>query len=57
MKVFDLKGRLVNTLINKEMETGRYSIAWNAEKLTSGLYLIQLETSIMKLTTKAVLVK
>ncbi|MBT7616615.1 MAG: T9SS type A sorting domain-containing protein [Calditrichaeota bacterium] len=57
MKVYDPNGRLVNTIINKEMEIGRHTIAWNAENLSSGLYLIQLETNQIKLATKVVLTK
>ena len=57
MKVFDLSGRLVKTLISKEMKSGRLSIAWKAENVTSGLYLIHLDTNQKKLSTKVVLAK
>ena len=37
IKVFDILGNEVETLINEEKRTGTYEITWNAEKLPSGV--------------------
>lgn len=54
LKVFDISGRLINTLINQSQSVGNHVIQWNAESLTSGIYLAKMdasgETHIQKLT-------
>ena len=47
IKVFDLLGREVKTLLNENMNTGTYNIQWNAEdnsgkKAASGVYICTL---------------
>ena len=42
LKVFDLLGREVATLVNEEKPLGTYEVAWNAENFTSGVYVYQL---------------
>lgn len=51
LSVYDLNGRLVEVLINQMMEEGYYEIAWQAQYLTSGIYVLKLETST-SLSTK-----
>ena len=53
MKVFDVLGRDVATLVNEMKAAGIYSISFNAARLSSGVYFCQLqagnETQIKKL--------
>ena len=42
LKVFDVLGREVATLVNEEMSPGRYERTFNARGLASGVYLYQL---------------
>ncbi len=42
LKVFDILGREVATLVNQNQEPGRYSIHWNAENFSSGIYFYRL---------------
>ena len=44
LEVFDIRGRLVQELLNSEMDAGYYSIPWDASHLSSGLYFIKLES-------------
>ena len=37
--VYNLKGQLMSTLVNKNVYPGSYSLAWDASDLTSGLYI------------------
>ena len=44
LKVFDLSGRLVTTLIEGELQGGHHSVEFNAEDLHAGVYIYRLET-------------
>jgi hypothetical protein len=44
LKVFDLLGREVATVVDKNMEAGRHSINWSAEGLATGVYVYTLST-------------
>ncbi len=41
--IFDLNGRLVETLSSGVMTAGAHTVSWNAEGLPSGVYLARLE--------------
>jgi hypothetical protein len=43
IKVFDVLGNEIATLVNEEKPTGRYEVEFNAEKLSSGIYFYQLK--------------
>jgi hypothetical protein len=43
INVFNSLGQLVETLIDKEMESGYHEVNFNASKLASGVYLYQLQ--------------
>jgi hypothetical protein len=44
LKVFDILGRVVATLVNEPKQAGEYEVEFNADKygLTSGVYFYQL---------------
>jgi hypothetical protein len=43
LKVFDIMGREIATLVNEQKPYGDYSIEWNASGLVSGLYFCKLQ--------------
>ncbi|NOX66409.1 MAG: T9SS type A sorting domain-containing protein [Chlorobi bacterium] len=43
LKVYDILGREVATLVNKEQSAGNYEVQFNASSLTSGIYFYQLK--------------
>jgi hypothetical protein len=45
IKVFDLTGREVATILNKEMTAGSYTVTYNASMLATGVYFYKLTTS------------
>jgi len=57
IKVFDILGNEIETLVNEEKQIGTYEITWNAENLTSGIYLYQLRAGSYLHTKKMVLMK
>ena len=57
LKVFDLSGREVTTLINKHVQTGSHQVIWNTDPIPSGLYLVRLESASRVNTRKVAVVK
>ena len=44
IKVFNIKGQMIETLLHKQKKNGENSIVWNANEYSSGVYFIQLYT-------------
>jgi hypothetical protein len=57
LHIFDIIGRLVETLINEDVHSGEFEIMWNAGENPSGIYFIKLETENTSITRKVVLIK
>jgi uncharacterized protein (UPF0218 family) len=57
LKIYDILGKEVTTLINEEKQAGKYSIDFNASKLSSGVYLYELRSNEYKSTKKLLLMK
>jgi len=57
VKVFDILGREVATLVNTTLNSGEYTIPWNAAGLTSGVYFFRVEAGKFAATRKALLLK
>ena len=57
LKVFDINGKEVATLVNEKMNTGSYTMKFNAASLSSGIYYYSLKTSTNTITNKMLLVK
>ena len=55
--IFDIKGRLVESLVSDEHENGFYQQSWNGGNVASGLYFIKLSTGKKTLTKKMILLK
>jgi len=57
LKVFDVLGREVATLVDEFMQAGTYKTNFNASGLTSGVYFYQLSTGSFNETKKLILMK
>jgi chitinase len=57
LKVYDILGRELVTLVNEELPSGRYSIPWNASSFSNGVYLYRLTAGSFNQTKRMVLVK
>lgn len=55
--VYDITGRKVQTLVNGNLDFGEYSIPFNADDLSSGVYIYRLSIDDMVFTKKMTLVK
>jgi hypothetical protein len=56
IKVYDLFGNEVATLVNEEKPAGSYSVNWIAANLKSGIYFYSLKTGALSVTKKMVLI-
>ncbi len=55
LNIYDLSGRLVETLVSGEQTAGQHSINWDSSLVTSGVYLLRLETAGETITKRAVI--
>jgi uncharacterized delta-60 repeat protein len=57
LKVFDVLGKEVATLVNEEKPAGNYQISFDASELASGIYLYRLSANSFTETKKLILIK
>jgi hypothetical protein len=57
IRVFDILGNKIETLVNEEKAIGTYEITWTAENLPSGIYFYKLQAGDYIETKKMVLMK
>ncbi|MCF7920303.1 MAG: tandem-95 repeat protein [Candidatus Cloacimonetes bacterium] len=57
LEIYNLKGQKVETLVNEAVVAGKHSITWNAENMSSGIYLLRYETGDMMGMKKVILLK
>ncbi len=62
LKIYDIKGRLVNTLVNQNQGAGTYALSWdgrdiNEHLVSSGIYFYTLRADKFKTTNKMLLIR
>lgn len=57
IKVYDVLGKEVTTLVDEEMPAGNYNINFDGSNLASGIYLYQIKTKNFTQTKKMVLMR
>ena len=57
LKIFDLLGSEVATLVNENLKPGTYEIEWNADEYPSGAYFYQITMQSFQVTKRMVLIK
>ena len=57
LKIYDILGKEVSTLVNKSQVAGNYQVTFNASQLPSGIYIYQLSSSTNIITKKMELLK
>ena len=57
LKVYNVIGQEVATLVNDVMNQGNYSVAFNADNFSSGVYFYKLETGKFSEVKKMILAK
>jgi len=56
VKVYDLSGRLVNTLLNEEIHVGTCIVNWDTQNMSNGVYFLLLETPGGNIATQAMVI-
>jgi hypothetical protein len=57
LKVFDILGREIATIVNEEKQKGEYEVEFNASTLSAGIYFYQLKAGNSILTKKMIYLK
>ncbi|MDA3861918.1 MAG: alpha-amylase family glycosyl hydrolase, partial [Melioribacteraceae bacterium] len=57
LKVYDILGREVATLVNSVQQTGKYNVTFNANNLSSGIYFYSMRAKDFVSTKKLLLLK
>ncbi len=57
LKIYDILGRELKTLVNENLKPGEYEVSFNAANLPSGVYFYRLEADGFIETKKMVLIK
>jgi hypothetical protein len=57
IKVFDILGREVTTLVNEEKNVGNYEVKFNSKKIASGIYFYRIQAGDFLSTKKMTVLK
>ena len=57
LNVIDLNGRIVDRLVNSYQSMGEHHIQWNADRFSSGIYVVSLASGEKRAAKKVVLMK
>jgi len=57
LSIYDINGRLIDTLMNSSENAGTHAIQWNASQIASGIYLYTLKAGHFSYTKKCLLYK
>jgi hypothetical protein len=57
LKIYDINGRLVETLVNDQKEPGFYEVQWDGKNQANGIYFYRLSNNKFSATKKMILLK
>ena len=57
LQIFNVKGQLVETLINEQMGPGTHKAEWNPSNVSSGLYIVQMKAGDKTFNQKITFIK
>jgi predicted outer membrane repeat protein len=57
LQIYDITGRVVETLLNGQIESGQHEILWNASQQSSGIYFVELVAGEKRDVQKMILLK
>jgi hypothetical protein len=57
LRIFDITGREITTIVSEEMPAGNYSRQWNASNMPSGIYFYRIQVGSFTETKKLTLLK
>ena len=57
ISIFDISGRIVESLVNGDIEAGYHSVSWDASTVATGVYLVKMESGSFSSVRKVILVR
>ena len=57
LHIYDITGKLVETLVNKVLPSGSHAVTWDPKNLSSGLYIVQLKAGNKTFSQKLTFLK
>jgi photosystem II stability/assembly factor-like uncharacterized protein len=57
IRIYDVLGRFVHSLVEEQLTAGNYSVSWNASEMPSGIYFYRIESGNFSESKKMILVK
>lgn len=57
LAIYDINGRCVEELVNAYQDAGYYSVNWNADKVSSGIYFYRIDAGEFSCVKKCLIVK
>ena len=57
LTIYDISGKIVEELVNRNLNAGYNQVQWNANNNSSGIYFVKLNAGSYNNTTKLVLIK
>ena len=57
LSIYDITGRLVETLVNEYKNAGYYSVNWNAENVSSGIYIYRIDAGEFSSVRECLIIK
>ena len=57
MAVYNIRGQVVDVLVDRNMKAGYHNIVWNADGVASGMYFVRVETGTNSAIQKLMLLK
>jgi hypothetical protein len=57
LKVYDILGSEITTLVNKELDAGKYEVDFSGKELSSGIYIYQIKAGTFRETKKMILMR
>ena len=57
LTIYDINGRLVETLVNEQKDAGYYTVNWNADNVVSGIYFYGIKAGDFSSVKKCLVIK
>ncbi len=57
LKIYDINGKLIETLYDNWADAGKYTMSWNAKGLASGVYILSMSIGNDIQTQKMIIMK
>ena len=57
LQIFNIKGQLVETIVNENRNAGKHTVFWNFSNYSSGIYFFKIKSGTQTTTGKCLLVK